>query len=393
MLSQLRSAISELFSATPGGVRRAVDIQKIFGLDNKTSWRLFKLASTSDPLSVGMHVPGRPSVKRALDAAAKHTVPAPTIQAVLEAFEAFEELVDRYAGNRTTFDSMVSVFGDDDAAQIDLMHRRAAFRANSHLLGVRSDAQMITHLCFPNRDEPDMFDVAVIQGSYGLLRLRRHISWPVATASGSHNGENPIIKEVDSLSDHDPDRIGLISEFSDHPRSQLRVRSGSPGQLNIDLVGDAVGIPSTSTCLFGHLTRSLAPWRRTATDEDLDILMHLVTPTELLLSNVCIHEGTFGRPQSKTAFKTAMSINASGQQAPGKHPPIDLPIRNKTACTGAGIDALHTPELPRYTELMRQTFDRLGLDPDEFVNYRLRVEFPPVTSTAVFSIPLPEPRV
>jgi hypothetical protein len=388
VLARLRTAFSELFAATPGGVRRAVDVQKMFGVDNKTSWRLFKLATASDPLTVGMHVPGRPSIRRALDAAEKHTVPAPTIQAVLDAYEAFEQLVDRYAGDRTTFDSMVSAYGDDDAAQTDLMHRRAAYRANSHLLGIRSDAQMITHVLFPNHDEPEMLDVAVLQGSYGLRRLRRHVSWPVATASVSHTGGELIPKAANPLTDDDPDRIGLISEFSTHPKSELRVRPGQTGRLNIDLIGDSVGIPSTSTCLFGHVVRAMAPWYRTPADEDLRLILHVITPTEVLLSNIVVHTATFGLQNPGTRFGIHVRQQPNG--ASEAHPSIDLPMRERAACVGQGLAALHTPELPRYTEMMRRSFDRLALDPEAFTTYRLRVEFPPMLSTALCEFRLPE---
>lgn len=387
VLSGLRTAILELFGSVPGAVRRPVDVQRLFGIDNRTSWRLFKLASATDPLAAGSHVPGRASVERALATAAKLRVPASTLEAVRRELDTFERLVERYAGDRTTFDTMVSAFGDEDVGQIDLSHRRAAFRANSHIFGVQSRAQMVTHVYFPNVDSPDLVDVVVVQGSYGLCHLRRQVSWPLAMMNAVHDQGDGTGGEPRSLSPVDADQIGLITEFSDHPPSQLRVREGGAGKLRIDLLGDAIGIPSSSTCLFAHHMRAVAPWYRTELDQEAAIRVGVVTPTEQLFVNVLLDTRTFGEPQLQTLVAAGDYVDPIN--APSRQPVIFLPNRDHATLIGSGLNALHTPDLPRYGDLIEHSLARIGLDPERFSVYRLRIEYPVVPSTVAIDFPLP----
>ena len=44
VLRKLRSAVTSMFDATPGGVRKSRDVQKLLGVDARLSWQIFKLA-------------------------------------------------------------------------------------------------------------------------------------------------------------------------------------------------------------------------------------------------------------------------------------------------------------------------------------------------------------
>jgi hypothetical protein len=43
---------------------------------------------------------------------------------------------------------------------------------------------------------------------------------------------------------------------------------------------------------------------------------------------------------------------------------------------GSGVDGLRVPEMPRYVELLRHVFGRLGWDARAFRAYRCRIEYP-----------------
>ena len=64
-----------------------------------------------------------------------HDVDPSIIEDVKAAYTAFQELVTAKAGDRTSFDSMVSgIFEQDD--QTSLLHRKAMFKGCASLLGI-----------------------------------------------------------------------------------------------------------------------------------------------------------------------------------------------------------------------------------------------------------------
>jgi len=387
VLARFRKALSDLIAALPGGVRRAVDLQRALGVDAKTSWRLFKIASASDPLGIGSHVPGRQSMQRVRAGATRRQVPGPLVHAVEYAFDDFEALVKRYAGDRTTFDSMVSMFGQDDSNQLDLTHRRAAFRANSHIWGVQSRVQLITHIFRRSTDDPDRFDALAMQGSYGLTRLRRDAAWTIAEVSARHDEGSWATSEPRPLESDSDDPTGFLAEFSS-PSPQLRVTTRAAGFSSVELGGDLVGIPSSSTYLFAHVMRRVAPWYHTKDDSYVRSRATVRTPTECLHYDLLIDEETFGRVDPETFLMSDLARDQSVTN-PRQAKSHQLPVCEVAARLGIGTSVLHTPELPRYTEMIEKALARLGWSEGRFQVFRLRMEYPVLPSSHIVEFPLP----
>lgn len=386
VLVRLRGALFGLISALPGDVRRAADLSRALDVDTKTSWRLFKIASSTDPLGAGIHVPGRASIKRALKTAERRQVPAEKIGAVADAFDAFEDLVRRVAGDRTTFGTMVSAISDGDDGQTDLTHRRAAFRANSHIWGVQSRAQLVTHILHPSVAKPELFDVGVLQGSFDLRRLRRDATWPIANLSSRHDKGGAVTSAPRPLDESAP--TGFLWRFCDQPSAPLRVGGQAAGYANVELLGDRVGIPSESTYLFGHVMRELVPWYRTEQDTHVRTRASTRTPTELLVFDVLVHHDTFGKVETETSLLSDVTRDQRVTD-PQKCEQHRLPTRDEAVYLGQGISLLHAPELPRYTEALEWSLERLGWDPESFHAFRCRAVYPVLPSSVVVEFPLP----
>jgi hypothetical protein len=56
---------------------------------------------------------------------------------------------------------------------------------------------------------------------------------------------------------------------------------------------------------------------------------------------------------------------------------------------GRGPSALYATDVPRYVEMGRYIFDRLGWDAERFLVYRCRLEYPVLPSTVVMQFDLP----
>src|SRR5262245_24139170 len=98
VMRTLRTAISRLVEATPNGARKSQDLQKLFGIDGKLSWQVFKLAGPGDALSLATHVPNSTAMRRLLAAAKQHGISKQRVDAVRTAYESFEKLVEVHAG-------------------------------------------------------------------------------------------------------------------------------------------------------------------------------------------------------------------------------------------------------------------------------------------------------
>src|SRR5690349_3753691 len=166
VLRQLRRAIAEMFDSVPGGVRKSRDVQKLFGVSTKLSWQIFKLAGPGDAMSLAPHVPKAAAMRGFLEAAGKHAVPVHHLDKVRAAYSAFEHLIETYAGDRTSFDSMASGLSGTGSKQTGLQHRKAIFRGHSHFWGAQVDTRIITHLMHPST-VANRFDMAAIRSKFG----------------------------------------------------------------------------------------------------------------------------------------------------------------------------------------------------------------------------------
>lgn len=383
---RFRGALAGLFAALPSGVRTATDVQRAFNVDSKTGWRLHRIGTSLDPLAVGVHLPGKTLIDRALRAAEKHGVAKPIIDAVDSAFAEIEGLIEKYAGDRTTFDSMVSAFATDPADQVDLHHRRAAFRANSHLLGVQSRASILTHILHPNAQDPKKSDLVLLSGSYDKRLLRADARFDSVKVD-TYAGRDPSGDVPEPLGDHPS---GFLPQFSSGPSPIQSYSTRGRGHAEYAAGGTAVGIPSSTTRIFGNMVRGVGPPDEEGHSGYHRMAASVVNPAELVFMNVLMHRRIFDRRPVSTFILMGKQVDISAD--PRDYPPSwHLPVRNPAEFIGSGLAAVHTPELPRYTELVTWTLGKVGWDPDVFDVYRIRVEYPVLYSHLIVEFELLPP--
>src|SRR6185369_5024514 len=92
----------------------------------------------------------------------------PLIDRSVQAFDEFEACVERHAGSRAEFASMLGALAAVDSSAVDADARRDAFRAASHIYGVQLGLCVTSYLLHPGKT-PDRYDFVFI---YGFVRLR-----------------------------------------------------------------------------------------------------------------------------------------------------------------------------------------------------------------------------
>jgi hypothetical protein len=387
VLQRLRTALADVISALPGPVSKPAELQRTLKIDMKLSCKIFKVVSASGSLAAGPHVPGLGALRTFLTAARKAGVGAQLIDAVMEAAARFNHLVVSHAGDRTAFDSMISSFvGSDDAAQITLQHRRAAFRAQRHIFGVEARLQIQCVLMQPSHDAR-MLDFARISGFLALRQLRPGAPLIVSEACATNDDGTIRAVEREPLDPTTDPAYGLalVQGFCSRPLPQFRAVKTGPRTFRNILVSNGVGKKAATTYFEGHVARGIVPRYREEENRYGAVSAGVRMPCEGLLLDLLVHENTFG-PLTPIAYAEHWSeVKEAGECEEW----LRLEPRESVAYLGKGPSVLYAADVPRYADLGRYAFERLGWDGEHFDVYRCRVDYPIVPSTVVMHFDLP----
>jgi hypothetical protein len=388
-LTRLRSELSEVIAALPDDVRKGADLHRALRIDRKLSWKVFKVARATDPVAVGPHVPSRGNLRSFLRAATKQGVPERLIEAASNAADEFEKMVARHAGDRSTFDSMVSALGSDETAeQLNLVHRRQAFRAQRHILGVQAETQLKFAAMQPS-DAPMMLDGIRVEGFVGLRQLRGNAPL-IISYSGVRSDDGSVVEikrePLEPVSE--PHGVALLRDFCSKPLPELRGVQVQAGFVNGEIRSRDVGKCAAVTCMEGHLTRRAVQRYRTECDRIGATVVTVRTPVEVAILDLLLHEDTYGR------IEPSMFVHAehAGEMLWDGliHKRHRLPIHHSVVYLGKGPTALHTPDVPRYAEMARHVFGRAGWEAERFDVYRCRIEYPVMPSSIGVAFDLPD---
>lgn len=388
VLGRVRSVFGELL-ASLSGIRRPADLQRALDIDYKMSWRACRIAAATDPLTIGVHVPGPSSLKRFLKRARQRGIPIGLIEATRQAGQDFEALVRRHAGDRKSFDSMISAMTGDWAEQIDLEQKRTAFRAASHLYGLQVGTGMTCRIISGSKDE-NRFDICRLQGHMGLRRSRPNapvmLSRHVCSSDFGAIDSSYIREPLDPKGNGDHG-VSLLPEFCSRPTPQIRISELSTGEVQAGLVGRDVGMAGEVTCVLGDVSRNILSPYADDTLPRLRLNQDVRVPTAVLIHDVLMPNDLFGEVMPRLFVFTERSML---DLTPGHEGPGLLPVAESVVHLGRGPAVIHTPDVPRYGELLQYAFDRLGWDAEKFEVYRCRIEYPVMHSVASIQFYLPE---
>ncbi len=390
VLARMGSALAEVVTAVAGEIGTAVELERALGLDKKLSWRILKISRTTKPLSIGGHVPGSASIKKFIRAAARCGASPTMIESVEAVYEDFEQLVKTHAGDRNSFDSLVSAFDREAAEQMGLQQRRAAFRAQSHILGIQAATQMHCSILHPGASlEKD--DLVSIRGIVGLSQTRRHRTWII---SRSMVGDVDESRQYSDSTRQPLDPAGeathgvaLLRGFCSEPLPEIHTFMTELGHTNTELLLDAVGKDSSVTCILGDVWRNTIGHYQDAHNQHNQALVKVRTPVEVLIHDVLVYEGMFGRIKPDVIVLSDHH-DTSGSLVGREGDWLEMGV--SVTYLGQGPTVLYTPNVPRYAEMVQYAFDRLGWDGEKFDVYRCRVEYPVMPSSVVVRFDLPQ---
>ena len=389
VLQRLRTTLAAVVAGIPSSVSKPAELQRALKIDMKLSCKIFKVIAASGSMAAGPHVPGGSALRTFLTAAGKAGVREPLLAAAAQAAGDFERLVTSHAGDRDAFDSMIcGLATEDDAVQITLQNRRAAFRAQRHIFGLQARVQVKCMIVQPAND-PRMLDLVQISGYLSLRQLRTDT--PLMISRARLTNDDGTVRQVrreplDPVSDQEAGNA-LLREFCSQPLPEYRTVQSVPGTVCGELVSKGVGKQAAITCLEGHLIRGAVPRYRDETNHVGANNAKIRIPCEALILDLLVHEDAFGTIQP-IGFSCAEHLGEVTN--PGACEEwLRLEPRESVAYLGKGPSVLYSAGFPRHAELGQYVFDRLGWDAERFDVYRCRVEYPVLPSTVVMAFELP----
>lgn len=394
VLRQMRGVLAQFVAAVPGGAAKPVELSKALGIDMKLSWTLFQIVGATDLLAAGQYVPRPGATRKLLRAAARHGLSNELIQRVSGATEEFERLVKVHAGDRPTFDLMISGRASNGLDKIHLTHRRDAFRANSHIWGVQAKTQLLAHFLQPG-SEIGMTDGAVVRGLVGFRRIRPNVPWVIARARCVD--DDGVVRRIPTRTPLETPTdetqggataVPFLTEFCTKPLPQCRSIQRTDGFIEHELVEGPVGSTAAFTCVMGDVVRNAAPYYRDEHNAHNEYSAFVRAPCEVLINDVFVHEDMFG-PLAPELIVFGDLRGGPEYPGGGREPPR-LPMDESVDYLGKGPGVVATADVPRYAELASDVFERLGWDGERFDVYRVRIMYPVVPSIVIMRHPLRE---
>lgn len=360
-LNTLQNAIRRVVASLPESGSRAADLGRALKLDGALAWQIHALAGKPDLLISSRVVPKRGAMERFLRSA-ERTVAEDLARNVREAYEAFEETVADLAGDRETFDAMLTLQRPTDGAALRKT-RRAGYKANAALWGVTCRAKTYT-VVFRARPTGE-FDSLTLLGYVGLQRL--HADAMVSTLASSRIwGENAV--PPDDGKPRATVECQLVEEACSKPLPQIEHTIGPDGLPQEFLALDGLGKRSEAS-IFWRTTALGIP---DATPEPPSVASSTCrVPAEMMFIDLLVPRGWL-----RGEMKTWVTPD------PGRQVPADPSTRYRLPFEGAGVhlgqslSALHLTSVPQYADLVQREIARMGWSDTEFDIFRCEVAYP-----------------
>ncbi len=383
---RLAESIASVLDALPGAARRPQELARRLGLDKVLTSRLLKALRQHDPLACLHLLPGPEPLRRFVEAAARATSPSELHESTRRAIDAFDSLIRREAGDRATFDSMLSAWLPESRAGIELRHKQAAFRAMSHLIGKCVETHLGAVLMYPSADGEHV-DSVFLQALLGLRRMRPDAV--IKLAMRSIDVTPPVMTTLDGRPAHSIEDIRQ-DEFCYQPPAQIdKHKIGEATRYTLGGRGFGPRALVDFVCAYrmsGVLKRYRKPG--SAAVEREYTFNGVRTPARTLLYDIFVHESVYPDvPPSLSIYDTVFDGVASVND-----PTRDLdrlPLTETIQPLGWGVDRCRAADVPRYVELVRHLCEQVGWDGRQFRGYRCRIDYPVYGSQVVVSFAPP----
>ncbi len=371
---ELRRLLDAVINLLPGPISRASELQHALEVDKALAWRVFNAVECPDAFTAARYLPRSAGIRSFLMAARKKGVDPAALEQVSVAVEALDRVVKSHAGDRKRFDMLLASHSVEGKREADLAHRRTAFEGNTYIWGASSDVQLRSAFLAPSAKD-GFADMANLRGLLGLEFLRPAMSWPVGiTWPRQDDMRTSREASIEPLFDMGDASEEVASLFFSDPSLRVESRNSDEGGLQYMVSTGEVGATGAISCVTGDVVRPVGALTAEEGSREGGAMATISCPVRLLILDVLVHRSLFPGVTPEVVVRSNIGLG-EGQQHP-------LPVSETPTFMGPADGIIRTAEVPRYDEMRGFVFERVGWDPAEFDVYRLRVEYP-ILSTAL----------
>jgi hypothetical protein len=389
---RLRESLLPLVEAVTGGVMRPGRLMQRLELDKSLASRIVQALREEELLEFLHRLPAPTGLRILVTASRERRAPSKLCSATEAAIEVFQELIDTTPGGRGSIDGWISSHSASARERNEHRSKQAIYRAMSYLLGCHCET-MATTLVLQPADDGVHVDCFEIHQRNGLRRLRP--SAPIALFSiflhrGAENGTpQPWIETLDGETElEDPTRY-LLDEYSSDPLPGIEVVTR--GKHNIfTLNEEQVSIDAPVNLSSAYLVRH--GFQLESFDEvDHESRSYLLNyPCKTLVRDVFIHEDLWPGTNPELSLRLPNPSGTDPLRLDGLLGRINtLDLHTPIEQLGRGLDRAAVKVLPRHKQLLTESFERTGWDPNRFRGYRTEVRYPVPMITMTWWFPLP----
>ncbi len=347
-----------------------------------------RVLSAGDPFATLQHLPGDSGLEIAIEAFRKAGAPIATVQGVIQALRAFDEVVTLHAGERAHLELMLDSAGLLGTSSALERSRELAYEGLSGLWGVQAKAKLTTGFVAPSTTKPGHVDCVLVGGYGGFRRLRNQATWTLFRFSGYNDDGTPRGYTHDSKTELEPPEPGqpprILRRFCSQNMPNLSV-STHEGIADYVLPSGPVGNLGAFDCYFGHIIPNL-PYAKRPGDERAAFASAITLPTENLVLDAIVHK-TLAMPGLEVV--TFGYPNGSPENPHSQKHRCVLPIVEPVVELAGYPPAVAHVTVPRYHEVVVSVYERMGWKASDFRGVRVTMKHPPMSSLVELRWQLP----
>lgn len=383
---RVRGAFAELLSEIGADSDTPTALALRLGINKTLAWRVAKLVAAGERSAVLEHLPRSEGLEILLSACRRLSASPGTLKAAKEAVAALERIVETHAGDRETLDMMLASNGEG-GPQSALEGRRLAYLGNSSIFGVQARTRFALAVEAPSAADASRIDFALLGGLIGLRRLRTDTSVPLFIQHSYHDDGSPLNNAgtpLDTATAHGSG-MPLVGEFCTAEASELAAFRAHT-MTRYELKSGPVGNTAAMNWVFGWIDRGFGSIYRDERNEFGESSVRNSVPAERMVCDLLVHRDLPLPPPQ--AFLYGQLGAGLGYPYAGRERDL-LPIAERVESLGRFPPTIGTPAVPRYGEMLRRVMTVGGWRVEEFVGYRLEMQYPPVPTVAVLRTRLP----
>ena len=381
---ELKSSLMAVLAGIPEGAQGPQRLGTALGLDKVFAHRLLKALRDDDPLAALQHAPGPDPLRHFLRAAKKRGIPTRVLARASQAIDTFQAVLREDIGDRSQLDAILSAWLPSARTEFEIRRRQSVFKARSQLLGISAETNLATVILHPSTTGEGI-DVVWLAGLYSLQRWRPGARTKLTTRRFVTAGKDrrPTTLEGERVECLEGLRLDA---FCAAKPAELEVnRVGE--RVQYILAGDQFGRKATTDLLLAEVNLDEMP-RTPVEGRKPYVFAEIATPSKMLLFDVLVHEDLYTGATPElgtydTSFDGVVDVNDPSCE-------IDrVDSSDRLEFIGRGTSSFPVPEVPKHAELLKHVFSSLTWNPDKFMGWRARVDYPLYGTQVVVSFVTP----